>query len=801
MGSIIRGRVAALALALAFALGAVLQACGGGGGGGAGGGDGGDGSAPAPPVVLPASVAIATTARVDTGTQAHFATDVAKSSGLTFNWNFGDGSSGVGAAVDHAYAAPGSYQVQLTVSTAQDSRSASAVVQVGAWSSVAGLSCTRPGSAGWCWQNAIVTGYAINDVFFLDATHAWAVGENSTILASMDGGDHWAALPVDAALPRVSLVEVRFVDALQGLALSDQGVLLQTADGGATWTQNAFAGMPGYLQGPKTLTDDRAGRIVLSTPSGGSIASVDGGLTWSVVGDGFTPFTLATAADCWSQSASTLVRAPGCGAADATSLSLPTAYGSAQTLITGAFASPLQGLFVGMQSLSGPPGQQMLAWSTADGGATWTGLAPAGLPSNASYSGAVLRLADDRTGLLFTPGNLAAYWTLDGGQDWSTVTSSPLVTTPYTGYRATGYVDATTLWQSSTNHVSISSDRGTTWRDATLQAEDIPTGHSGVEAATVAHYADANDYLLAMFHRYYATHDGGRTFTRVLGPDARDGSSTSATVVTSGRGGMVLTSHGELLSTTDTGHTWTRTDLGSGIDSFVSLQFTSATRGWMVLHGSLRTSADGGATWSQPAAAASLANLSGTSWGDVDHGLAWSYDTLYVTADSGDGWTAVALPNGASILAAAMTGPLTGALSTANGTLLFTQDGGATWQAAGTTGATGYCNLRRVAGHGLWCIATGVDLESLDDGRGWHAAGPALGINDGVVDVAFADPRNGWLVTRLGGVLHTTDGGATWTAQPVGGGMSLLAVAAVDPMTAWVVTRDGQILATATGGD
>src|ERR1700712_3355679 len=98
MKSILRGGLAAVALC------ALVSACGGGGGGG--------GSSPAP-ATLPATVAITGAVRADTGTQQHFATDVVNTGGLSFHWDFGDGATGSGASANHAYAAPGSYQVTL----------------------------------------------------------------------------------------------------------------------------------------------------------------------------------------------------------------------------------------------------------------------------------------------------------------------------------------------------------------------------------------------------------------------------------------------------------------------------------------------------------------------------------------------------------------------------------------------------------------------------------------------------------------------------------------------------------------
>src|ERR1700754_4350013 len=72
---------------------------------------GGSSDSPPPPTVLPASVAIANDARAEAGAASTFKTDLATTTGLTFHWDFGDGSTGTGATASHAYAKPGTYQV------------------------------------------------------------------------------------------------------------------------------------------------------------------------------------------------------------------------------------------------------------------------------------------------------------------------------------------------------------------------------------------------------------------------------------------------------------------------------------------------------------------------------------------------------------------------------------------------------------------------------------------------------------------------------------------------------------------
>jgi photosystem II stability/assembly factor-like uncharacterized protein len=66
-------------------------------------------------------------------------------------------------------------------------------------------------------------------------------------------------------------------------------------------------------------------------------------------------------------------------------------------------------------------------------------------------------------------------------------------------------------------------------------------------------------------------------------------------------------------------------------------------------------------------------------------------------------------------------------------------------------------------------------------------------------DVVFADAAHGWAVGD-GTVIRTTDGGVTWTEQPVGTDQGLGALSFVSPTHGWVAGQDADILTTTTGG-
>ena len=64
----------------------------------------------------------------------------------------------------------------------------------------------------------------------------------------------------------------------------------------------------------------------------------------------------------------------------------------------------------------------------------------------------------------------------------------------------------------------------------------------------------------------------------------------------------------------------------------------------------------------------------------------------------------------------------------------------------------------------------------------------------------MVDASQGWATGELGTVLHTTDGGKTWTKQTTGVEKTLFGISFPDAQHGWVVGIDALILHTADGG-
>ena len=85
------------------------------------------------------------------------------------------------------------------------------------------------------WQQmAVPTQSTLTAVYFQSETHGWAVGHDSTILSTADGGNSWQ---LQQYLPEKEkpLLDVVFKNANEGIAIGAYGQFYRTVDGGKNW--------------------------------------------------------------------------------------------------------------------------------------------------------------------------------------------------------------------------------------------------------------------------------------------------------------------------------------------------------------------------------------------------------------------------------------------------------------------------------------------------------------------------------------------------------------------------------------
>jgi photosystem II stability/assembly factor-like uncharacterized protein len=187
--------------------------------------------------------------------------------------------------------------------------------------------------------------------------------------------------------------------------------------------------------------------------------------------------------------------------------------------------------------------------------------------------------------------------------------------------------------------------------------------------------------------------------------------------------------------------------------------------------------------------------LSAIAFSDADHGwAAGEAGSLYRTTDGGQTWERLDLAappgthvndvffsnasNGWAVLVAASSDVLDYQANKA--WLRYTNDGGRSWATQFNADAAALSRVRFVNEQEGWAVGTRylmrdtmqsdlLVLHTADGGAHWedvsaslNAAVARAGISDGVVDVYAAQPASALLLTSIGRVVKTVDGGRSW---------------------------------------
>ncbi|MBU1718874.1 MAG: hypothetical protein KKA07_07340, partial [Bacteroidetes bacterium] len=174
--------------------------------------------------------------------------------------------------------------------------------------SITGFACGDDGlilkttNGGTNWNRKMLSGNmqsrAFNGIFFIDENIGIAVGGNewndaiTTIIRTTDGGQSWN-LVMDNLGPW--LRDVYFVNSTTGFAVGDNGLLLKTTDGGLNWTTLTVTGSAANRKyNAVWFTDANTGVAVGGNQSNDSIATIirttDGGATWNMLQDAIAPW-------------------------------------------------------------------------------------------------------------------------------------------------------------------------------------------------------------------------------------------------------------------------------------------------------------------------------------------------------------------------------------------------------------------------------------------------------------------------------------------------------------------------------
>lgn len=130
-------------------------------------------------------------------------------------------------------------------------------------------------NGGTSWNKMFTnTKQDLNAVFFADQLNGYIVGDSGMILKTLDGGFNWNIQPSNQS---TALNSVYFINANKGIAVGDNGLLLRTINGGTNW--NTVLSPTIYILNNVIFTNDSVGYAVGA--NGTILKTVDAGISWT----------------------------------------------------------------------------------------------------------------------------------------------------------------------------------------------------------------------------------------------------------------------------------------------------------------------------------------------------------------------------------------------------------------------------------------------------------------------------------------------------------------------------------------
>jgi photosystem II stability/assembly factor-like uncharacterized protein len=419
-----------------------------------------------------------------------------------------------------------------------------------------------------------------------------------------------------------------------------------------------------------------------------------------------------------------------------------------------------------------------ILYRTVNGGTTWTRVR---LP----WVGGINDVSFDTTMVGWATMNHAILHTTNGGRHWTLqrrLTGSVKA-------RSVQALSARRSWVAARGTLLGTTNGGATWTRVRI---------GGATDLSVVHFTNASDGWAgsgasdntagALVH----TADGGLHWQVQL-----NGPSVSALSFGDSQNGWAITGSA-VYHTTDAGADWVQQTSAPYSTWVFSLTPQSAFVGagaQDVSVGStgLSLTSDGGTTWQSSTSAAGdyYGALSALQFVNAQDGWAvGSGGEILATTNGGASWTAQSSNTTENLNGLHFTDAANGWAVGDQGTIVATTDGGTSWtaQSSGTSyqltgvafsdAANGWATGQSFTEDGNY--SSGLILHTSDGGQDWTTQYASL--YDSATDtvgiafsaVAFADAQHGWAVGETAGsdssytttvIMHTSDGGASWTKQ------------------------------------
>jgi len=263
------------------------------------------------------------------------------------------------------------------------------------------------GSFSWGWVKPLPQGLRINDVAWLDATTALAVGDNGVILRTTDTGTTWTVTNYGGGLTKLTGISVPMPPMMVYVSAWD-GTVLKSIDGGLNW---AVCGNTGFtISQPNDLYFVTASTGWVVGESGKIASTVDGCTNWNMEATG-------TVRDLNAIDGAVGGNVIAVGGRLNTQHAVVYYDGLGWNNATYPFTNPMYDISLYNAAkgvLVGTDGTLI----TTDGGVNW--VVPAVDPVSApAYAAESVKTAED----MYVAGDYSGklHRTLDGGTNWNTV--------------------------------------------------------------------------------------------------------------------------------------------------------------------------------------------------------------------------------------------------------------------------------------------------------------------------------------------------------------------------------------------
>ncbi len=262
-------------------------------------------------------------------------------------------------------------------------------------------------NSGTSWfSRATGVSEQLNDIFFVNTSTGYAVGNSGRVVKSTSSGDTWTNLGQRTGNPQLN--SVYFLNASTGFVAGAGGNIFKTADGGSSWS-SIPAGVTDELR-KIIFTDANNGHIV--TGAGRILRTTDGGNTWTSQ----TPTANAL------HSVSFIDSSRGIVVGDRNTILRTTDGGATWIFVSSQPTGQFYGVTHFSPSIAVAVGERGSIHRTSDGGSTWNEVFMSGISSEMRWNGLVSTITPVATELVQGKANQPVFrmglWNLYGGSSW-----------------------------------------------------------------------------------------------------------------------------------------------------------------------------------------------------------------------------------------------------------------------------------------------------------------------------------------------------------------------------------------------